>query len=300
MKFTWIYEEEKPCLLRTYLKHLHLPNSFIKWVKRDGSFNVNGSSVTVRYLLQPGDRLEVICPLEQGHDTVIPTFEPIDIVYEDSHLLIVNKPAGILSIPSVKDPKSSMANRVKGYYVKQGYEDQVIHIVTRLDRYTSGLMLIAKHRLAHAWLDRQLAQNTLERIYIGISSRSAWPYRGVIDAPIGRDELSIITRRITSTGKSARTSYKLLQLLKDSALLEFQLHTGRTHQIRVHTQYMGGPLVGDELYGGPVMYPLTRQGLHCHIIRLVHPFTQEKLEITIPLADDMKQWVQLHKIRNGA
>lgn len=299
MKFTWIYEDKTPVLLRTYLKHLTLPNSFIKWIKREGRFMINDQPVTVRHQIQQGDQLDIVCPLEQGHDTVVPTFEPIEVVYEDDHLLIVKKPAGVISIPSVKDPKSSMANRIKGYYVQQDYDNQVIHIVTRLDRQTSGLMLIAKHRLAHAWLDRQILQGTLDRIYTGISSRGVWPKTGIIDAPIGRDEVSIITRRVTPTGKPSQTSYRLLQELKDSALLEFKLHTGRTHQIRVHTQYMGGPLVGDDLYGGPVLYPLTRQGLHCSLIRLIHPFTMKPLEVTIPLADDMKQWIQLHQIRNG-
>lgn len=295
MEFNWQYQAQTPTTIKLFLKHLDIPRAFTSWVKFSGSILLNHQAVTVRQTIQAGDILTLVAPDELGYETVAPALDGVEVVYEDRDVLVVNKPVDLVSIPSIKNPSSSMANRIRGYYVQENYADQVIHIVTRLDRDTSGLMLIAKHRLAHALLDRQIQAQQINKIYYAISSRAEWPLHGMIDAPIARDEDSIITRRVHESGKAATTEYWLEAGLKDSSLLRLQLHTGRTHQIRVHMKHMGGPLVGDDLYGGELEVPLTRQALHCGELSFKQPFTNEPIVVKQDLPDDMQEWILLHR-----
>lgn len=291
MEFVFDYQLPDAMLIKRYLHELKLPRSFISHIKFAGAILLNGSPVTVRQEIKMGDQLILVQPAEDGHDTVIPSYEKLDIVYEDRDILVINKAAQTVSIPSIQNPSSSIANHVKGYYVEHDYENKVIHIVTRLDRDTTGLMLIAKHRLAHALLDRQIRNRQIERFYFALSSNPHWESHGFIDAPIARDPESIITRIVDSSGKDALTEYFLLQVFPDSAFLKLQLHTGRTHQIRVHMNHVNGPLIGDDLYGGPLTKILSRQALHCGELVFLHPFTNEKMRLTAALPDDMQQWI---------
>lgn len=300
MRFDWFYEDKQSRTVLDFLRMKKLPRRFITRLKyQDGDIQINGQSVTVRANLQSGDRLSLLAPDEIGHDTVPASFQPIDIVYEDRDLLVVNKPIDVVSIPSRRDPDSAMANRIKGYYIDQGYKDQVIHIVTRLDRDTSGLMLIAKHRLAHAWMDQQIREGLLNKFYYAISHRSDWPEHGLIDGPIARCQTSIITRKVDPSGQASLTEYWVQERLHDAALLKLQLHTGRTHQIRVHLAWQGGPLVGDDLYGGDNQTGLARQALHCGELHFIQPFSQEQVIIKQELPQDMLEWIRLRKEKGG-
>lgn len=292
MKLEWYYEGDQVITIKEFLNQKDLPRAFLKDVKRTGKILLNKMPVAIRFTISRGDHLQLITAPEPGHSNMVPSFVSIDIVYEDDHLLIVNKPVGVVSIPSRKDPDTAMANRVRGYYLKQNYRNQVVHIVTRLDRDTSGLMIIAKHRLAHALLDRQLRAKTLERYYYALTSKSDWAAHGILDGPIARSEDSIITRRVHSTGKRALTEYWMLEQFNAGALLRLQLHTGRTHQLRVHLTHEGGPLIGDTLYGGPVSPWIVRQSLHCAELKLDHPFTKESLHLKQPIPQDMINWIQ--------
>ena len=297
MIFEWTCDSNQTISVIEFLRSRQVPRRFITRLKfNQGDIQINGQSVTVRAHLSQGDRLTLIAPDENGHDTVIPSDAPIDIVYEDRDLLVVNKPTNVVSIPSKRNPDSAMANRIKGYYLRQGYSDQVIHIVTRLDRNTTGLMLIAKHRLAHAWMDQQIRQEMLKKYYYAISHRSEWPQHGFIDGPIARSEASIITRKVDPSGQEALTEFWLTDRMMDSALLRIRLYTGRTHQIRVHFAHMGGPLVGDDLYGGRIEAPLMRQALHCGELQFIQPFTQEALVIKQTLPMDMVEWMRQRNI----
>lgn len=292
MKFTWHYTRDIPQTVKQFLQEERIPRKFVSHIKfSDGAILVNGKSVTVRFPLQKGDVLEIQAPDEVSHETVSPSFVPIDVVYEDADLLVLNKPIDVVSIPSRRDPDTAMANRVKGYYIQQGYSDQVVHIVTRLDRQTSGLMLLAKHRLAHALLDQQIQAKSMQKIYYALSHKTDWARHGVIEAPIARCGESIITRRVDESGQYAKTEYWVEQVFADSTLLKLQLHTGRTHQIRVHLTHEGGVLVGDTLYGGQLITPIERQALHCGELHFYQPFTKQKIHIKQPLPPDMQQWV---------
>lgn len=299
MKFVYKYQEKEPMQIKQYFHFLNLPRGFTTAVKFEGQILCNNEPVSVRAYLQQGDILTLVASPEKGHDTVIPSFLPIEVVYEDRDILVVNKPSDLVSIPSIKNPDSAMANRVKGYYIQRGYEDQVIHIVTRLDRDTSGLMLIAKHRLAHALLDRQIQGKEIQKYYFALSTKKDWTRHGIIDAPIARCDSSIIRRQVSEGGKAAQTEYWLQNQYREGSLLKLQLHTGRTHQIRVHLAHEGGPLIGDDLYGGPLVSILERQALHCGRLCFKQPFTQEWLDIQQPLPLDMQKWIDQQKeIRN--
>ena len=292
VKFEWHYREATPQTIKEFLKQQRIPRKFVSYIKFDGgSIRLNQVEVNVLAVMQAGDHLEVVAPAEVAHETVPPSYVPIEVVYEDRDLLVVNKPNDVVSIPSRRVPDSAMANRIKGYYITQGYADQVVHIVTRLDRQTTGLMMIAKHRLAHALMDQQIQSKQLKKYYQAISTRSDWPAHGEIDGPIARCDQSIITRQVAAHGQAALTEYWVEERYKDSALLRLQLHTGRTHQIRVHLESEGGVLVGDDLYGGPHRESLTRQALHCAELTFYQPFTKEAIRLVQPLPEDMQAWI---------
>ena len=196
------------------------------------------------------------------------------------------------SIPSVNH-SNTMANFVKAYYISKHYENQQIHIVTRLDRDTSGLMLFAKHGYAHARLDKQLQKKVIEkRYYALVKGSTPLKSEGDIIAPIAREDRSIITRCVAKNGKYAHTSYKVLAHYGDIYLVDIHLHTGRTHQIRVHFSYIGFPLLGDDLYGGSLTDGITRQALHCHSLRFYNPFHKEVVNKSSPIPEDFQAVIQ--------
>lgn len=292
MQLEWIYQAEEAITIKAFLQAERLPRAFLKSVKFEGGdILLNQQRVNVRALMQKGDCLQIIAAPEVGHDSVQASTLPIEIVYEDADYLILNKPAATLSIPSRRDPDLSMANRIKGYYERMNYQDQVIHIVTRLDRDTTGLMLVAKHRLAHAYMDRIIKAKQLIKIYAALSHRQDWPDHGFIDVGIARNPDSIISRMASETGQAALTEYFVLERYDDSSLLKLNLHTGKTHQIRVHLSHEGGPLVGDDLYGGIKSATIQRQALHCQEISFPQPFSKEMIQIEIPLPSDMQAWI---------
>ena len=176
--------------------------------------------------------------------------------------------------------------------MNQNYENQQVHIVTRLDRDTSGLMLFAKHGYAHARLDKQLQKKAIEKRYFALVKGEGFlEPQGEIIAPIARDEDSIITRRVAKGGKYAHTSYRIVESYGNIHLVDIQLHTGRTHQIRVHFSHIGFPLLGDDLYGGSLKHGIERQALHCHYLSFYHPFLEDQLEMESPLPDDFKNLI---------
>lgn len=298
MQFTWQYTNPSPIRLKTFLKQKGISRRLLARIKYDGgTLLVNDIEQTVRFLVTQNDIITVITPDEVGQDNVIPIDMPIDILFEDDHYLIVNKPALTASIPSYLHPKYSMANRVKGYYVKKQYPNQVIHVVTRLDRDTTGVMLFAKHKLAHALLDEQLRLGLVDKRYIALAQHSnRMQKEGIIELPIERDPHSIVTRQIAiddngqwkASGKYAKTQYWEISEFKTGKQYFIKLHTGRTHQIRVHFNYMGASLIGDSLYNGRMDTPLQRQALHCQQISFYHAFLNDTVCVQAPLPQDMQ------------
>lgn len=298
MQFQYIYEKTAGQQLKYFLKEQGISKGLLAKIKfQGGQIAVNGQIENVLYQLKAQDVVQITIPDEGEHETVLLDETPIDIVYEDAHLLVVNKPANVASIPAQYHPNGTMANCVKAYYKQQNYANQVIHVVTRLDRDTSGLMVFAKHGFAHAKLDVQLRNKQFVKRYQALVTGNIAQLQNhaLIDLPIARDYDSLLKRKIDDSGKQAKTEYWLEKRNQELALVDIQLHTGRTHQIRVHFAAIGCPLRGDELYGGLVDETMSRQALHCYELQFTHPFTQKALQFTQALPQDMADLAQTIK-----
>lgn len=297
MKFEYV--ADRRCKVKTFLKGHDVSKALLAKIKfKGGNIWVNGREENAIYLLDVGDVVTIDIPDEEDLvGSLEPVDEPLDIVYEDDHFLVLNKPFGIASIPSVLH-SHTMANRVKGYYLKNNYPNKQVHIVTRLDRDTSGLMLFAKHGYAHARLDKQLQAKTIHKRYFAlVSGLGNLEAKGDIIAPIARDEDSMITRCVHQSGKYAHTSYEIVASYGDVHLVDIRLHTGRTHQIRVHFAHIGFPLLGDDLYGGRMDCGIERQALHCHYLAFENPFTKTPFLQRIDLTDDFESVIM--KMKNN-
>lgn len=292
MTVSWIVKDGDPTRLKEFLKDKGVSRRIIGRVKfHGGSFVVNDEEVRVRKELVRGDQVALKLPIEEPNPNLSETYKPFEIIFEDEHYLLLNKPADLISVPSAAHLGDTVASRVKAYYLEKDYRHKVVHVVTRLDRYTSGTMLIAKHTLAHSMMGTLLEKQTLEKHYEAIVHGHVAAEHGFIDAPIARSPHSIIEREVGADGKPSVTEYKVLQYLdNDMTHVQLSLHTGRTHQIRVHMAHLGHPLVGDDLYGGSKEL-IDRQALHCRSNGFVHPFSGEYLKIEAPLPTDMQQLI---------
>ena len=291
MEFHWQVDTEA-VKLKTFLKTKGVSKKLLAKIKfHGGTMLVNGDVQNALYVVQPQDEVTIVIPDEGEHETLIPFDAPIDIVFEDEHLLVVNKPSGVASIPAQYHPTGTMVHRVKHYYNQQAYVDRVVHVVTRLDRDTTGLMLFAKHGFSHAMIDKQLQSGDLKKYYTALVGGSIDTLKDSarIELPIGRDPASIVKREVRADGQLAVTDYWLEDRTKEVAQVNIQLHTGRTHQIRVHFSALGCPLLGDDMYFGDMTQGIDRQALHCARLEMIHPFTGEPLTFTQCLPEDMLQ-----------
>lgn len=295
MEFSWQYNKQESQQIKFFLKEQGVSKGLLAKIKfQGGRIEVGQERQNVLHELIFGDTIKITIPDEKEHETLLCDDKPILIVFEDEHYLVVEKPAGIASIPSQYHPNGTMANRVKAYYKQKEYSDQVVHVITRLDRDTTGLMLFAKHGFAHAMLDQELRQKKVIKIYQALVSGDLKKLSNheTICLPIGRDYSSILKRTISQDGQTAQTEYWLEQVTEHAALVRIQLHTGRTHQIRVHFEALGCPLLGDEMYNGDLEQGITRQALHCCELSFTHPFSKQKIHLVSPLPDDMKKIVE--------
>ena len=292
-RFTIQFEVSEPTLLREAIQAYGISKRALTSIKFDGGqITVNGSEQNVRYRLKPGDLVTIKFPLEEASDGLLPEHGELEIVYEDEAVLVVNKPAGMSSIPSREHPTGSMANYVLGYFAERGIHS-TIHIVTRLDRDTSGIMCIAKHRHIHHIMSEMQKTGKIQREYEAIA-HGVVSSQSVI-APIGRKVDSIIEREVREDGQFAHTDIRLIDAFSSNgemySHIRLKLHTGRTHQIRVHLAYLGHPLVGDELYGG-ARERMMRQALHCAYLEFAHPVTGEHLQFELALPLDLQNFLQ--------
>jgi 23S rRNA pseudouridine1911/1915/1917 synthase len=214
---------------------------------------------------------------------ITPEDIPLAIIYEDDWLLVVDKPAGMLVHPTSSQPGGTLANAVIYYYRQQRYSHS-FHPVQRLDRNTSGLLAIAKLSSIHHLMNKQ----RLRRQYLAIATGTPHVTEGSIDLPIARHPDSIIIRIVSSNGQDAVTHYRVLQSFPTASLLQLELETGRTHQIRLHLSHIGHPLLGDDLYGGKTDL-IARQALHSYFLELHHPITGSVISLSSPLPQDLEQ-----------
>ena len=277
--------------IKEFLKEEEISRIALTDIKfRGGNILVNGIEVNVRYVLKESETLTIIFPPENPSEGIVGERIPLTILFEDQYLLVVNKPAGMSTIPSREHPTGSLANALVGYYEEIGLR-ATAHIVTRLDRDTSGIVLIAKHRHIHHLFSKQQQKGHVKRTYEAFAEGSLKHENGSIEEPIGRKSDSIIEREVRSDGQYACTEYKVLNRYNDFTHVELQLKTGRTHQIRVHMSFIGHPLLGDDLYGGSLLL-IERQALHCKKIRFPHPFSGIDMHFTAPLPFDMNELIK--------
>ena len=230
------------------------------------------------------------------HDEIdfLPLDKKLDILYEDEHLLIVNKPAGILVHPDSKDKNGTLVNIVSNYYHKTGQNISVKYL-HRIDVDTSGIVMFGKDILTTSYLMNEISLHTFIRRYLCICSGNFTENEGVYNYPIAENRYVANKKRVSPTGKEAITHYKVLQKLKKNLnLCLVQLKTGRTHQIRVHFSYKGHPLVGDALYNGNTNF-MKRQALHSYEVDFTHPIKKERIHIKCEMPQDMKTIYEKYK-----
>jgi 23S rRNA pseudouridine1911/1915/1917 synthase len=236
--------------------------------------------------VKEGHVIKVAAAVEEGAGlTARPV--PFGLVFEDEELLIVDKPAGINVHPVRPGQGDTLAAGIAYHWQQQG-EKAKVRFVHRLDRDTSGLLVVAKSMYAHQHLDRQLRERTLKREYLALVEGRMAKLSGTLNYPIGRAENHAIKRVVRPDGEPAVTHYLVRETFADASLVELTLDTGRTHQIRVHLAHAGHPVIGDRLYGSPSPL-IQRQALHAFRLTLLHPVTNERLSFTADLPEDMRQ-----------
>lgn len=253
------------------------------WLK-DGAVSVNGQVVKANYKVKKNDEIVIAVP-EPETLSIEAEDIPLEIVYEDEAVAVVNKPQGMVVHPSAGHPNGTMVNALM-YHVKDlSSINGVIRpgIVHRIDKDTSGLLMVAKNDLAHESLAKQLKDKTSLRKYVALVHGVIPHEKGTINAPIGRSKVNRKMQAVREDGKPAVTHFNVLERFNDFTLVELTLETGRTHQIRVHMKYIGYPLAGDPVYGSSKTLKGNGQFLHAKLLGFTHPITGQKMVFEVPL-----------------
>lgn len=303
-----ITEEFHNQLISSFLKHQgYSSQNLVELKKMPKSVLLNNEWTYMNQRIHTGDTLTIHIREEISSEKIPPVKLPLDIIYEDEDLLVVNKPAGMPIHPSMNNYENSLGNALAYYFATQNIPF-VFRCINRLDRDTSGLTIIAKHMVSAGMLSGMVAQKStalyqaphsqpdadykgntgITREYLAIVKGQVTPASGTISAPISRKPGSILERQVDfEQGEHAVTHYHTLKTQNGHSLVSLVLETGRTHQIRVHMKYLGYPLIGDYLYN-PDMEHISRQALHSHRLQFIHPITHENMDFTAPLPEDMK------------
>ena len=289
----YIIDEDSAGLrVEQFLRRKRYSGQNLSEIKRmPKSILVNGVHYYMRQELSTGDHLQVRICETQNSEKIPSTKLPLDIIYEDEDLLVLNKPDGMPIHPSLNNYTNSMANALAYYFQSQG-KPFIFRCCNRLDRDTSGLTIVSKHLVSGSILSDMTKYREVHRKYLAIARGSVTPSEGTIQAPLGRKEGTIIERTVDwEHGEDAVTHYKVVKEANGHSLVSLRLETGRTHQIRIHMKYLGYPLIGDYLYN-PDMEYMTRQALHSHHMEFTHPITGEHMSFTAPLPEDMARVMQ--------
>ena len=268
-------------------RHLQLSGTVVRRIKwlEDGIL-VDGNRVNTRFCPAAGQVLSVRLSDPQRNSGIVPAPGPLDIVYEDADLIVLNKAAGVSVHPGPGHFDDTLGNFLVDYYEKTGQEAD-FHPVHRLDRGTSGLLVTAKHPHAQEVLKNQLHTGDFSRVYLAVCEGTPDPPSGLIDAPTGPKPGSLMEQTVRPDGKPARTRYRVVQPWGGRSLVELRLETGRTHQIRVHMAHIGHPLTGDFLYGKENPFLIPRPAHHSARLTHLHPISRARLDFSLPLPRDM-------------
>ncbi len=270
-------KEIKSILINT----LKLSSRLITKLKAaENGIMLNGKRVTVRQAVSEGDILEINIPDEQS-ENIVPTKMDLDIIYEDEDILLINKPHSMPTHPSVGHFENTLANGVMYRYKDTGF---MFRAVNRLDRDTTGLVLIAKNSYSANLLCRQICEKRLKKQYLALCTGKFINNSGVIEEPIAREKESVIKRIVSPDGKYAKTEYTVIKYKDGYSLVRLYPITGRTHQIRVHMAYINHPLYSDFIYGKEI--PGERMRLHCESMEFIHPNSGKICKFTAPCPGD--------------
>ena len=264
---------------------LRVSRRMIQRLTRSGGIRLGRHSTHLARKVRVGEVVaaRIAMDEESGLD---PVEMPLEVVYEDADLLVVNKAPFLLVHPVAPHHRETLAHGVTFHFRAQGLHARV-RPVHRLDRDTSGLLLIAKSAFVHQILDLQIRNRTMKREYMALVKGEFEAEEGAVEAPIARHPHDPSLRAVHPGGEEARTRFRVVERYSGATLVELELETGRTHQIRVHMAYLGHPLLGDLRYGGPAHAGLERQALHAGRLSFDHPTTGERVALEVPLPDDL-------------
>lgn len=294
-----ITDEITPQRLDTYISSRSgLSRSYVQWLLREGLILVNSHPEKASYKIREGDLIEITIPDKPG-STLIPEDISLQVIYEDSHIIVVNKPQGMVVYPSAGHPAGTLLNALISRCERLSFLGGPLRpgVVHRLDKDTSGIMILAKDDTAYINLGKQFRERSIEKHYIAFLYGTLRKDHGEIKTPVGR---SISDRKRMSTktrkGREAITSFRVRRRLNSATLVDVRLITGRTHQIRVHFASIGHPVLGDKTYGKKTTIRLAqktinfpRQMLHACSLKFNHPIDGRSLEFTAPMPEDMEK-----------
>lgn len=280
---------ESPQRLDSYLRFtLGISRRAVRVMKACGGMMVNGGIAEARRLVAAGDRISLWLPREDSGG-VVPESLPMRVVYEDEHVLVVDKPPGMVTHPVKRHQSGTLANAVSFYLAARGGA-AASHPVNRLDKDTSGLVVFAKNAIVHEQLAGQMQLGTFGRTYVGLAEGNLDQSEGCIDLPIADPDPGSPRRQISENGRPARTRYSVVACFGASwTLLKLRLESGRTHQIRVHLSAIGHPLMGDAVYGhdgNERACPIARQALHATELHFIRPFSDTPVLLISPIPPD--------------
>ncbi len=283
----FVSEEEEGVRLDIFVAEQFedMSRSYIQKLIKDQAITVNGKLEKNKYLVKVGDEIEVNIPPAQELN-IKPQDIPLDIVYEDDDLLVINKPKNMVVHPAPGNYENTLVNALLHHCKDQlSSINGVIRpgIVHRIDKDTTGLLVVAKNNNAHRGLAEQLKDHSITRKYHAITIKNIKENQATIDAPIGRHPVDRLKMTVIQGGRHAITHIKVLERFLDYTYVEAQLETGRTHQIRVHLSYIRHPLLGDDLYGVKSKFNLQGQVLHAKTLGFIHPATGKYMEFDAPL-----------------
>ena len=283
------------CVRRVLQNELKFSTKMIKFLKYTPfGITVDGKAVTVRHILQMGECLSLAIEDSESSPALAPVDLPLDILYEDDDIVVPAKPADMPTHPSHDHYTDTVANALAFRYEKEGIPF-VFRPINRLDRNTSGLLLISRNKRAAGKLTQSMQKGDIKKTYLAVTVGEMAEKEGVIDAPLHRTKESIIVREVCSPAApdadAACTEYRVLAVENGYSLVLVRPLTGRTHQIRVHFAHAGHPLVGDDLYGTPTPL-IARHALHAYQLSFPHPMTEESITLSAPLCADMRSLIE--------
>jgi 23S rRNA pseudouridine1911/1915/1917 synthase len=265
---------------------LDFSSRLLSKLKQSKTVFIDGQHSKYHEIVQKGNQIKIVMEEEPNH--FVPQNIDLKIIYEDVDLILINKQPGIVTHPTKSHPDNTIANAVTWYLTNKGISCK-IRFVNRLDMDTSGLLIIAKNPYSHHILSKQMQQDKIKKRYIAFVWDIVENDSGKIEAPIHMPSGDSIKRVVDQKGRQSSTEFKVLKRYKNATMLEINLITGRTHQIRVHMSHLGHPLIGDSLYGADDIHLINRQALHASYLSFLQPRYRNTVQVEAPLPDDLTE-----------